>query len=141
MESGKIRSGVTVNAYGDSRLVVNQFNGTWRVNAAHLRGFYRHARILYAALKEKKVRAVVLWLPRKHNLADPVAHEAYVNYQEEKERVKAQAQLANYQSEFCNNHEVVLRNLVNNKRYRVSLKTGKCTCEYNHKHLATLDNI
>jgi ribonuclease HI len=48
-----------VTIHSDSRLVVNQFNGQWKVKAAHLRPLLKRAR---EAAEELDVE--VVWVPR-----------------------------------------------------------------------------
>jgi ribonuclease HI len=49
---------------GDSKLVINQINGTWNVNGGLYLPFYEKARTLWAKLKH---RAQLTWVPRDEN--------------------------------------------------------------------------
>lgn len=70
--------------YGDSQLVVNQFNDLWRVSKKHLKRMYNLAKE-----ESKEINIVVKWIPREENLANDVAYEAYVNYTKKISRNKA----------------------------------------------------
>lgn len=59
---------------GDSQLVVNQVNGTWACNAAHLRGLRDRARALVAQAGVRRLE----WVPREKNArADSESRRAY----------------------------------------------------------------
>jgi ribonuclease HI len=59
---------------GDSQLIVNQVNGTWACNAAHLRGLRDQARELVAAAGVRRLE----WVPREKNgRADGESRRAY----------------------------------------------------------------
>ena len=81
------RLGIThLTLKGDSQLVVKQINNIWGVRDANLRKLYRQAKELMKQFKQVKV----LWIGRKKNLADSVAHEAYIKHIEEKPRQRAE---------------------------------------------------
>lgn len=53
-----------VTIRGDSKLVIMQLNGKWRVNGGLYLPFYNEARTLWAKLRD---RAQLLWVPRDQN--------------------------------------------------------------------------
>ncbi|WP_353928698.1 ribonuclease HI family protein [Desulfofundulus kuznetsovii] len=64
-----------ITVYGDSQLVINQVNGHWNINHAHLYELYRRADRL---MRGRKVRLV--WVPREKNMrADKLANQAFRN--------------------------------------------------------------
>lgn len=56
-------SGVVI-IRGDSKLVVMQLQGRWRVNGGLYMPFYKQAKFLWDKLKD---RAQLVWVPRKDN--------------------------------------------------------------------------
>ena len=70
--------GLTVGAvkvFGDSKLVISQVTGEWRVRDRKLAPLYLAAR----ALVEKFERPTLSWVPREQNKeADRLSYEAYV---------------------------------------------------------------
>jgi len=53
-----------VTIRGDSKLVVEQLNGRWKVNGGLYTPFYERARVLWGNLKN---RAELAWIPRDQN--------------------------------------------------------------------------
>ena len=58
-----------VTVLGDSKLVVNQYNGVWYIHERHLRKLYSKA-----VSEALNLRLNVIWIRREKNLADPVCH-------------------------------------------------------------------
>jgi ribonuclease HI len=54
-----------VLVHSDSKVVVNQFNGGWRVHQNHLRAYYAEAKKAAKAVP----RVAVSWVPRAQNAA------------------------------------------------------------------------
>lgn len=67
----------SVMIYGDSMLVVNQLNGTWRVKGGLYTPFYEKAKELFIRQKELRNRNLSLrWIPREENAeADDLSKE------------------------------------------------------------------
>jgi ribonuclease HI len=62
-----------VTIYGDSKLVVEQVNGRWRVKKPHLRPLCDRAKALLKGLDYS-----LKWIPREQNTqADRMSNEAY----------------------------------------------------------------
>ncbi|MDZ7962968.1 MAG: ribonuclease HI family protein [Aulosira sp. DedQUE10] len=58
--------------YGDSQLVVNQVNGTWKIKKPHLRPLCTQAR----SLLDQFTKYELLWIPREQNtLADAAVNK------------------------------------------------------------------
>jgi ribonuclease HI len=55
-----------VSIYGDSQLVVNQVNGSWKVNQDHLKSAAMNAQ----KFMKKNPGWKLSWIPREENLAD-----------------------------------------------------------------------
>ncbi len=54
-----------IKIFGDSQLIVRQFNGEYAVTKAHLKSFFEEARKIHWLLKPKNVS--VSWIPREEN--------------------------------------------------------------------------
>ena len=55
----------------DSRLVVNQLNGRWRVKEPHLQALAETGKRIARELRERGARLRIVWIPREQNaLAD-----------------------------------------------------------------------
>ena len=59
----------------DSKLVVNQLTGRWRVKTATLEPLAAEGRRLLAALRARGVTCDVQWIPRSLNRADEIASQ------------------------------------------------------------------
>lgn len=74
-----VNSNVRIRIYGDSQLVVRQFNGQYEVKKDYFMDYYKEARRLYSAL-DGKVRRVE-WIPRQQNKeADILSKKAIKDY-------------------------------------------------------------
>jgi len=59
---------------GDSKLVIMQVQGLWRVNGGHYLPFYREAKKLWKRLKKQQPNITLEWIPRERNgLADELS--------------------------------------------------------------------
>ena len=70
---------------GDSKLVINQVDGLWKVKASNLRGFHSSATLLVKAMHDNGIIVELEWVPRDDNqLADDQTNEAFHHYCKEK---------------------------------------------------------
>jgi ribonuclease HI len=68
-----------VSIEGDSKLVVNQINGTWRINKAHLKSLYNQIISELSKFESYTIK----WIPREKNfVADELASKA-LGYEED----------------------------------------------------------
>jgi len=65
-QTGKDPSAFTVEIRGDSRLILAQLRGEFRVRAAHLRPLWEAARARLARFREARL----IWQPRKASVKD-----------------------------------------------------------------------
>ncbi len=61
--------------YGDSKVAINQTNGSWKVKTAHLLHLVLRSRHLKA-----QCNASVTWIPRDQNHADKLTQDYYKEY-------------------------------------------------------------
>lgn len=75
-----VRNGHTkspVRLFGDSKLIISQVVGKWKVNTEHLQPFHGLARDYVSMFADISIT----WVPREENReADLLTHEAYVEY-------------------------------------------------------------
>ena len=66
-----------VRLFGDSKLVISQVVGKWKVNTEHLQPLHRLAREYVGMFQDIRIT----WVPREENReADLLTHQAYVEY-------------------------------------------------------------
>lgn len=69
-----------ISLYGDSQLVVRQFNGEYRVKADILKQYFKDCKLLYLALPSENMRRVE-WIPRTQNKeADKLSKKATIDF-------------------------------------------------------------
>ena len=108
---------------GDSQLVVNQINNVWRVRDRDILKLYRQAKGLLKYFQEVKV----IWIRRKGNLADRVAHQAYISHIEERPRQRAQRENYRITGLAPGIYQVITEK---EKTYTVQLDKPSCTCPF-----------
>ena len=64
--------------YGDSRLVINQLNGRYKVNSGSYLPYYKQASELLKGVRRKNI-VTLQWIPREDNaIADQLSRESFV---------------------------------------------------------------
>lgn len=72
--------GISVEIYGDSALVIKQFNYEWAVNAPHLIELNRRCQELAQQIQLRS-NLQACWLPREENMAaDGLSEQAFFDY-------------------------------------------------------------
>ena len=62
----KNKKKAVINIYGDSKMIVYQLNGSWKINGGEYVGYAKQAQELLAELK-KKNEVNIQWIPRIQN--------------------------------------------------------------------------
>ena len=121
---------------GDSNLVVNQINGSWKIKSDHLRTLYQQAR----SLINKFSYTSLDWIPREKNkLADAAANYCLDKAQGNKPKTSVQTPQDLAQKIDANIANIIqLGELARFKDYRV-LKSGRD--QFSHKNLASLKKL
>ena len=128
-----------VEIQGDSRLVVNQFNGHWQIRKEHLWELFQRAKRL-----SKSIKLTVKWIQREKNLADALAHKAYLEFMEKKAIKKAEQEFSDYSIQPAGEDRFTVVN-PRGKTYEVNLQLPSCSCPYfrkqNSYHLVRRSNL
>ena len=93
----KDQKNINIQVLGDSKLVINQVFGDWKVNMPHLKSLNNACRIL---LRTMTPNIIGVWIPRENNsIADDLAqrgiHENWSWKLEQKEYDKVMKELSN----------------------------------------------
>lgn len=73
--------GCTISIFGDSKLVINQMTGRWRMTAGGYKAHALQAKELYDRLRQHN-RVKLAWIPRERNqLADDLSKQAIIKAQ------------------------------------------------------------
>ena len=66
-----------ISVFSDSKLVVEQINGAWKVRDPDLRGPWQECQDSLRALRNCNLKAVIQWIPRERNSrADQLCNQA-----------------------------------------------------------------
>lgn len=76
----KVHEDARFTIYGDSQLVVRQFNGVYRIRKPHLAPYFRECRLVALQIPEKVLEGVI-WIPREKNTeADKLSKAGITNF-------------------------------------------------------------
>lgn len=56
-----------LNVYGDSMLVVNQFNGAWKCKQERMKDLCRRGQRIADVLRKRGIHVEAAWIPRENN--------------------------------------------------------------------------
>jgi ribonuclease HI len=66
-----------ITVFSDSKLVVEQINGAWKVRDAELRGPWQECQDCLRSLRKSGRKVAIQWIPREQNsLADELCNQA-----------------------------------------------------------------
>ena len=75
VEYGKKFSGLIIEIYSDSQLIVNQSMGVWKVNDSNLYSYCDNVKKLIKEIKSYGSKISLIWMPRECNIADDICNK------------------------------------------------------------------